>query len=150
VKDFSLIATYQAQMSNEDWLQLTYRVEYFEKYEETALSKKESEERLKASEMRKMQEDAKRGSGAGEEGAKKGEEEASVAGVDEKEMLDKGYKKVLEYPVFEVRLGDGVKVTSLFPFIIVGVMRKDGARYGRDAQDATNLRKQFDRSSKWW
>eukprot|EP00658_Telonema_sp_P-2_P005656 TRINITY_DN12129_c0_g1_i1.p1 TRINITY_DN12129_c0_g1~~TRINITY_DN12129_c0_g1_i1.p1 ORF type:complete len:144 (+),score=57.89 TRINITY_DN12129_c0_g1_i1:171-602(+) len=138
------------RMSNEDWLQLTYRVEYFEKYEETALSKKENEERIKADEMRKMQEDAKKGAVEGEEGSAAAKKTEEVAGVDEKEMLDKGYKKVVEYPVFEVRLGDGVKVTSLFPFIIVGVMRKDGARFGRDAQDATNLRKQFDRSSKWW
>ena len=146
IKDFSLVSTYMAQMSNEDWMQLTYKAEYFEKTEDGVLSKKEAEEKALSDERRKLQEEGKKASAAAD--GSTGEE--SAAGDDEKALLDKGYKKVVEYPVFEVRLGDGVKVTSLFPFVIVGVMRKDGTRFGRDAQDATNLRKQFDRSSKWW
>mmetsp|Transcript_56701 Transcript_56701/g.64979 ORF Transcript_56701/g.64979 Transcript_56701/m.64979 type:complete len:273 (+) Transcript_56701:41-859(+) len=55
-----------------------------------------------------------------------------------------------EYPVFEVRLGDGIKTANNHPFIVVGVMRKDGTRYGKDAQDAATLRKQFDRSGSWF
>lgn len=58
--------------------------------------------------------------------------------------------KTLEYPVFEVRLGDGVKTANNHPFIIVAVMRKDGTRFGKDAQDAQTLRKQFDRSGSWF
>lgn len=59
------------------------------------------------------------------------------------------WEKVVEYPVFEVRLGDGVKVANTHPFIVVAVMRKDGTRYGKDSQDSATLRKQFDRSGSW-
>lgn len=60
------------------------------------------------------------------------------------------WEKVVEFPVFEVRLGDGVKTANNHPFIVVGVMRKDGTRYGKDSQDAATLRKQFDRSGGWF
>lgn len=60
------------------------------------------------------------------------------------------WEKVTEFPVFEVRLGDGVKMANNFPFIVVGVLRKDGTRYGKDSQDAATLRKQFDRSGGWF
>lgn len=60
------------------------------------------------------------------------------------------WQSVCEYPVFEVRLGDGVQSPNTHHFIIVGIMRKDGTRYGKDAQDAASLRKQFDRSRKWF
>lgn len=60
------------------------------------------------------------------------------------------WEKVLEYPVFEVRLGDGVKMVNNHPFIVVGVLRKDGTRFGKDSQDAATLRKQFDRSGGWF
>lgn len=56
----------------------------------------------------------------------------------------------LEYPVFEVRLGDGIKVANNSPFIIVAVMDKTGSRYGRDGQDAAILRKNLARQSKGW
>jgi hypothetical protein len=60
------------------------------------------------------------------------------------------WEKVVEYPVFGVRLGDGVKLANNFPFIVVGVLRKDGTRFGKDSQDAATLRKQFDRSGGWF
>jgi hypothetical protein len=60
------------------------------------------------------------------------------------------WEKVTEYPVFEVRLGDGVKTANNHQFIVVGVLRKDGTRHGKDSQDAATLRKQFDRSGSWF
>ncbi|EKF28369.1 hypothetical protein MOQ_007882 [Trypanosoma cruzi marinkellei] len=60
------------------------------------------------------------------------------------------WQSMCEYPVFEVRLGDGVQSPNTHAFIVVGVMRKDGTRYGKDSQDAAALRKQFDRSRKWF
>ncbi|ESL06762.1 hypothetical protein TRSC58_05560 [Trypanosoma rangeli SC58] len=60
------------------------------------------------------------------------------------------WKTMCEYPVFEVRLGDGVQSPNTHAFIVVGVMRKDGTRYGKDSQDAAALRKQFDRAGKWF
>jgi hypothetical protein len=60
------------------------------------------------------------------------------------------WEKVVEYPVFEVRLTDGVTQQNDFPFIVVGVMRKDGTRYGKDQQDAAQLKKQFDKAGKWF
>nr|CCC91573.1 conserved hypothetical protein [Trypanosoma congolense IL3000] len=68
----------------------------------------------------------------------------------ERQDGDDDWQNVCEYPVFEVRLGDGVQSPNTHHFIVVGVMRKDGTRYGRDAQDAATLRKQFDRSKKWF
>eukprot|EP00796_Vickermania_ingenoplastis_P000292 gene292-165_t len=57
----------------------------------------------------------------------------------------------LEFPVFEVRLTDGLdQQQSRLPFKVVGVLKKDGTRYGKDVQDATSLKKQFDRSKKWF
>lgn len=64
--------------------------------------------------------------------------------------VNEEWQKVLEYPVFEVRLGDGITSPNNYPFIVVGVMRKDGTRYGKDSQDAASLRKQFDRSRRWF
>jgi hypothetical protein len=49
-----------------------------------------------------------------------------------------------------VRLTDGVTQQNNFPFIVVGVMRKDGTRYGKDQQDAAQLKKQFDKAGKWF
>ncbi|RNF26954.1 uncharacterized protein Tco025E_00820 [Trypanosoma conorhini] len=60
------------------------------------------------------------------------------------------WQSMCEYPVFEVRLGDGVQSPNTHAFIVVGVMRKDGTRYGKDSQDAAALRKQFDRTGKWF
>ncbi|EPY33860.1 hypothetical protein STCU_01906 [Strigomonas culicis] len=97
VDSFQLVNCYMGQMSQDDWLQVTYRCEYRER---------------------------------------------------NGKAFD--WEKVLEYPVFEVRLGDGVRTANNHPFIVVGVMRKDGTRYGKDSQDAAALRKQFDRNSKWF
>ncbi|ORC86372.1 uncharacterized protein TM35_000292540 [Trypanosoma theileri] len=94
---FQLVNCYLGQMSQEDWLQITYRCEYRDRSNE---------------------------------------------GED--------WQKMCEYPVFEVRLSDGVRSPNTHPFIVVGVMRKDGTRYGKDSQDAAALRKQFDRTSKWF
>jgi hypothetical protein len=58
------------------------------------------------------------------------------------------WASVVEYPVFEVKLGDGVKTANTSPFIIVAVMNKDGNRFGRDAQDSAALRKNFTKAKK--
>ncbi|EPY38120.1 hypothetical protein AGDE_05811 [Angomonas deanei] len=97
VDSFELVNCYMGQMSQEDWVQITYRCEFRQRPDK---------------------------------------------GVD--------WEKVLEFPVFEVRLGDGVRSANNHPFIIVGIMKKDGTRYGKDSQDAAALRKQFDRNSKWF
>lgn len=97
VDTFEMVNCYLAQMSQDDWLQVTYRCEF-----------------------------------------------------RERESKEYDWEKVVEYPVFEVRLGDGIRSPNNHPFIVVGVMRKDGTRYGKDAQDAGALRKQFDRSRKWF
>lgn len=94
---FDLVTCYMGQMSQDDWLQITYRCEFRQR-----MSKE----------------------------------------------LD--WEKQLEYPVFEVRLGDGVKSSNTYPFIVVGVLKKDGTRYGKDSQDAADLRKQFDRTGSWF
>ncbi|KEG12763.1 hypothetical protein DQ04_01441090 [Trypanosoma grayi] len=94
---FQLVNCYMGQMSQEDWLQITYRCEYRERAD-----------------------------------------------------VEAEWQSMCEYPVFEVRLGDGVRSPNAHPFIVVGVMRKDGTRYGKDSQDAAALRKQFDRTSKWF
>lgn len=68
----------------------------------------------------------------------------------ERDSKEFDWTKMTEYPVFEVRLGDGVSSPNNYPFIVVGLMRKDGTRYGKDTQDAATLRKQFDRSNRWF
>lgn len=82
--------------------------------------------------------------------ASKGMERPFVASKDVADNEEEGWVKQLEYPVFEVRLTDGMDKSQPNPFKIVGVMKKDGSRYGKDAQDASALRKQFDRSKKWF
>lgn len=67
------------------------------------------------------------------------------------EVGEDGYTHQLEYPVFEVRLTDGMEKDFIPPpFKIVGVLRRDGTRYGKDAQDARALRKQFDKAKRWF
>ena len=47
-------------------------------------------------------------------------------------------------------MGDGIRVANNAPFIVVAVMDKSGARYGRDGQDAAVLRKNLARQKKGW
>ena len=51
------------------------------------------------------------------------------------------YESFVEYPVFEVALGDGVLAANTKPFIVVAVMDRDGSRFGKDGSDAAQLRK---------
>ncbi|KAG5483268.1 hypothetical protein LSCM1_04810 [Leishmania martiniquensis] len=97
VESFDLVTCYMGQMSQDDWLQITYRCEF--------------RQRLSG---------------------------------------EHDWETTVEYPVFEVRLGDGVKAPNTHPFIVVGVLKKDGTRYGKDSQDAADLRKQFDRTGRWF
>ncbi|CAG9571190.1 conserved hypothetical protein [Leishmania major strain Friedlin] len=97
VDSFDLVTCYMGQMSQEDWLQITYRCEF-----------------------------------------------------RQRESKEYDWETMMEYPVFEVRLGDGVKAPNTHPFIVVGVLKKDGTRYGKDSQDAADLRKQFDRTGRWF
>eukprot|EP00758_Cryptobia_borreli_P006298 Tbor_TRINITY_DN5120_c0_g1::TRINITY_DN5120_c0_g1_i1::g.26161::m.26161 len=141
IVSFSMVHCYMAALASEDWLQIMYKVEYYERDSNTMsdAEKKKDEELTKLKDIR----DA----AISEEGTEK-----TISEGDRQEGKDleaAGYRKVTEYPVFEVRMGDGVNVTGLFPFTVVGVLKKDGTRYGRDAQDASTLRKQFDRS-KWF
>ena len=69
---------------------------------------------------------------------------------EERIMKTDDFVKITEYPTFEVRLGDGLKTTNNSPFIVVAVMKKDGTRYGRDSQDASELKKNFDKGNKWF
>ena len=134
VSEFAMVTSYMAQMSAEDWLQMTFKCEYFEKT-------------LESGETVTAPSAASASAAAGEE---KGADVAKDKAAYEKSLLDKGYTKVLEYPCFEVRMGDGAAGGVQYPFIVLGVMRRDGTRYGRDAQDAASLRKQFDRNSSWF
>lgn len=59
------------------------------------------------------------------------------------------WQSVMEYPVFEVKLGDGINSSTTLPFIVVAVIKKDGTRYGKDTQDADQLRKSISRQ-RWW
>lgn len=68
----------------------------------------------------------------------------------ERESKEYDWTKMTEYPVFEVRLSDGISSPNNHPFIVVGIMKKDGTRYGKDTQDAATLRKQFDRGNRWF
>ena len=58
------------------------------------------------------------------------------------------FTPLTEFPVFEVRLGDGIRTSNNASFIIVAVMDKGGSRYGRDGQDAAVLRKNLARQKK--
>ena len=60
------------------------------------------------------------------------------------------FTPMLEFPVFEVKLGDGVVVGNTNPFLVVGILKKDGTRYGKDAQDAVSIKKQFDQAKGWF
>jgi hypothetical protein len=69
----------------------------------------------------------------------------------QKYKKDEVMEEFTEFPVFEVKLGDGIKTTNNSPFIVVALMDKDGARLGRDGQDAVQLRKQLAQAKKsWW
>ena len=97
IDSFTLVNCYLAQLSSEDWLQITARCEYRERH----------------------------------------------AAKDE-------FTSVVEFPVFEVRLGDGVTQANTSPFIVVGILKKDGTRYGRDSQDASSMKKQLDKQKGWF
>jgi len=58
------------------------------------------------------------------------------------------YESFTEYPVFEVALGDGVMQANTKPFIVVAVMDRDGSRYGKDGNDAAQLRKNLAQAKK--
>lgn len=134
VTDFQLVTSYMAQMAAEDWLQLTFKTEYFEKETCDAAKGADSSGSTSTSSTASPSETEAK------------DDKASI----EKNLLAKGYTKVVEYPCFELRMGDGATGGVQYPFIVLGVMRRDGTRYGRDAQDAAQLRKQFDRNRSWF
>lgn len=68
----------------------------------------------------------------------------------ERATAKEDFAPVLEFPVFEVKLGDGVLSGNTNPFIVVGILKKDGTRYGKDSQDASAMKKQFDQSKGWF
>lgn len=139
VISFELRNCFMGQMSKEDWLQLTYRCEFKEKCIRPSGN---------AAFSRSSSCDFGSSFSALEGSSRIGTESEGIEKGGERDETD--WVKQLEYPVFEVRLTDGFQSSSFQPFKIVGVVKKDGTRYGKDAQDASELRKQFNRSKKWF
>lgn len=139
VLSFDLINSFMGQMSKEDWLQLTYRCEFKEKCIRSSGSGAFS---------RATSCDFGSSFSFLEDSCKSGTDSRGIKKASERDETD--WVKQLEYPVFEVRLTDGFQSYNFHPFKIVGIVKKDGTRYGKDAQDASELRKQFIRSKKWF
>ena len=57
---------------------------------------------------------------------------------------------LVEYPVMEIRLTDGVLRPNNYAPTVVAVMDNSGSRYGRDGQDAVMLRKALGQGRKWY
>jgi hypothetical protein len=60
------------------------------------------------------------------------------------------FESFLEFPVFETKMGDGVVTTNQHPFKVVALMDRDGARYGKDGNDAAMLRKSLANAKTSW
>lgn len=138
IDKFELVTCYMGQMSQEDWLQITMKCEFRERihHNNEAFRPSSTTATTTASENSSTT--------ASTDSSSATSNKATTAADGD------GWVKVVEYPVFEVRLSDGVRTLNNHPFIVVGVMRKDGTRYGKDSQDAASLRKQFDRSASWF
>jgi hypothetical protein len=118
MEDFEIVTTFTGQMTTEDWIQITCKATFLEK--NNPLTTPPAEPRAAAA------------------------FQAAVAAREaEPASNPPGAFRITEYPVFEIKLGDGVATANTAPFVVVAVMDKDGARYGRDGQDAALLRKNF-------
>jgi hypothetical protein len=128
VDKFELVNSWMGSMTSEDWIQLTARVEFREKNASIGpLANKMSLPQSSAAAAEALRLKALHGG----------------ANTDAE-----GFVKAVEFPVFEVKLGDGITAANTQPFSIVCVMDKDGSRYGKDGNDVSLLRKNFAQSSK--
>ena len=70
------------------------------------------------------------------------------------ETVGTGTSKVttplLEYPVMEMRLTDGVVKANNYQPIVVAVMDRTGSRHGRDGVDAVHMRKAMSSGGAWY
>ena len=57
---------------------------------------------------------------------------------------------ILEYVAIEIHLTDGVRKRNTYQPIVVGIMDRNGARYGRDGADAVSMRKQITKGNSWF
>eukprot|EP00759_Apiculatamorpha_spiralis_P012045 PhF_6_TR19136/c0_g1_i1/m.28151 len=62
--------------------------------------------------------------------------------------VTKVQQPLIEFPVMEFRLTDGILRPNTFPPMVVAVMDRTGSRYGRDGFDAVQMRKSL--QSKSW
>lgn len=142
VLSFDLVNSFMGQMSKEDWVQLTYRCEFKEKSVDPLLPTSQASSTFPPSTSSTLLPSKPEGSDISES-------TDSMKNIDK--VTDKDdWVKQLEYPVFEVPLTDGFQNLNRHSFKVVGVLKKDGTRYGKDAQDASELRRQFQRAKKWF
>ncbi|KNH06621.1 sigma-54 factor interaction domain-containing protein [Perkinsela sp. CCAP 1560/4] len=59
-------------------------------------------------------------------------------------------KEILEYPVIEIHLTDGVQKRNTYQPIILAVMDETGSRHGHDGMDAVSMRKQMLQGNTWF
>ena len=57
--------------------------------------------------------------------------------------------ELLEYPVIEVHLTDGIRKRNMYMPIVVALMDRTGCRYGRDGVDAAQMRRQIAAGTSW-
>jgi hypothetical protein len=124
IDKFEVVNLWMGSMTAEDWIQVTARCEFREK-------------------------NASVGPLANKLSLSQGSSSAAAEALRLKSLHggatpDKdGFVKVIEYPVFEVKLGDGITAANTQPFSIVAILDKDGSRYGKDGNDVSLLRKNF-------
>lgn len=152
VVSFELVHCYMGQMAKEDWLQLTYRCEFKERNPadvadaaSASFGKPPADTRYVAAGGEATPQIA-----AGAAAKQQASPQSSATPSPANTSADLEWRECVEFPVFEVKLTDAMAGGTPQPFKVVGVMKKDGTRYGKDAQDASALRKQFDRSKKWF
>ena len=125
---FDIVNLWMGSMTAEDWIQLTAKVEYREK--NASIGPFANKMSLPQS------------SSAAAEALR-------MKTIHGNANTDKdGFTKITEYPVFEVKLGDGITAANTQPFSIVCILDKDGSRYGKDGNDVSLLRKNFAQTSK--
>lgn len=142
VLSFDLVNSFMGQMAKEDWLQLTYRCEFRERSITSPL-----QDALPQHSFPPLMSSSLLQPGSAHHDSTHTDKSCQLP--SEMEETNEWIKQ-MEYPVFEVQLTDGFQRSNLHPFKIVGILKKDGTRYGKDAQDASELRKQFQRAKKWF
>ena len=127
IDKFEITNCFMGNMTSDDWIQITVRAEYREKNASVgALAQKQALPATASAAAAALRTSAMLGTG-----------------VDAQ-----GFIKIVEFPVFEVKLGDGVLTANTQPFSVVAVLDRDGSRHGKDGNDASLLRKNFAQSNK--